>query len=596
MISGREFYGRLVRKLSHRGVLPALAKLQRLSDSEQDSMGALLERRAAETPAGIALRFEEEVYTWAEINAWSNRCARALKGVGVGKGDVVAVFISNRPAFVAVAMGALKLGAVGALINTGLTGDVLVHSLRRAGPKVLVAGEELLCSLQSIAETELPTERFFVEEAGATALPADFRSFTTATASMPSTNLAETAAVGFGDAAFYIYTSGTTGMPKCAVNKHRRLFMGGLFAGKALRELGPDDVIYSPLPMYHVTALMGGWCACLFTGATFAMARGFSASTFWDDIRRHNATGFNYVGEIARYLWNQPPSPQDRNHRVTNMMGAGLRHEIWDDFKTRFGIDAVYEVYGGSESPGGFVNMFNFDRTCGWSPRGWTVAEWDHDADDLVRGADGRATKLGPGGQGVLLMAIHEHQQFDGYTDPEATRVKVLRDVFKPGDQWFDTGDLVLNQGHGHVQFIDRLGDTYRWHSENVATTQVEGVLNGYAGVLESIVYGIEIPGLEGRTGMARLVLDDAAQVDLAGLARHLRASLPEYAVPRFLRMSRDRSDVTATFRYKKSDLKAEGHLPPATEDAIWLIVPGSDPQPMSAALDAAVRSGAIRL
>jgi acyl-CoA synthetase (AMP-forming)/AMP-acid ligase II len=399
-----------------------------------------------------------------------------------------------------------------------------------------------------------------------------------------------------GDVAFLVYTSGTTGLPKCAVNKHRRLFMGGMFAGRALRELGPDDVIYCPLPMYHVTALMGGWCACLYTGATFAMARGFSASTFWDDIRKHNATGFNYVGEMARYLWNQPPSPQDRNHRVTNMMGAGLRHEIWGDFKKRFGIESVYEVYGGSESPGGFINLFNFDRTCGWSPRGWKVAAWDHGAEDLVRGADGRASRLGPGGRGVLLMAIDKHQKFDGYTDPEATQSKILRDVFASGDRWFNTGDLVLNQGHGHMQFIDRLGDTYRWRSENVATTQVEGALNGYRGVLESIVYGVEVPGMEGRTGMARLVLDDAARVDLAGLTRHLRASLPEYAVPRFLRLSRERSDVTGTFRYKKSDLKDEGYRGADANDAIWLIAPGCDPQPMSAALDAEIESGAIRL
>ncbi len=595
LISGREFYSRLLRKLSHKGVLPALIKLQRLSDSEQDSMGALLERRAADTPSGIALRFEDEVYTWAEINTWSNRCAHALKEVGVGKGDVVAVFITNRPAFVAVAMGALKLGAIGALVNTGLQGEVLANSIRRAAPKVIVVGEELLPSLATISETELPAERLLAEENNTAPVPAGFTSLTAATASAAATNPPETAAVTFGDAAFYVYTSGTTGMPKCAVNKHRRLFMGGLFAGKALREIGPDDVIYCPLPMYHVTALMGGWCACLFTGATFALARGFSASGFWDDIRKHNATGFNYVGEMARYLWNQPPSPDDRNHRVTNMMGAGLRHEIWDDFKARFGIQAVYEVYGGSESPGAFVNLFNFDRTCGWSPRGMKIAVWDHESGDIARDAGGRGTALKPGGRGVLLMQISAHQQFDGYTDPEATQTKILRDVFKPGDRWFNSGDLVLNQGHGHIQFLDRLGDTFRWHSENVATTEVEGVLNSWSGILESIVYGVDVPGMEGRAGMARLVIDEGTDLDLAGLARHLRGVLPEFAVPRFIRLSSERSDVTGTFRYKKSDLKDEG-FNPAGDDQIWLVAPGSDPQPMTAALEADVRSGAIRL
>ncbi|WP_028984822.1 long-chain-acyl-CoA synthetase [Sporichthya polymorpha] len=595
LISGREFYLRLIRKLSHRGVLPALIKLQRLSDSEQDSMGALLERRAAETPTQVGLRFEDEVYTWAEINEWSNRCAHALKAVGVGKGDVVAIFLTNRSTYIPVAMGALKLGAIGALINIGLQGDVLANSLRKAAPKALVVGEELLPSLQTIPETELPAECFLAEEAGSTPLPAGFRSLTAATESAASTSLPETAAVSFGDPAFYVYTSGTTGMPKCAINKHRRLFMGGLFAGKALREIGPDDVIYCPLPMYHVTALMGGWFACLFTGATFALARGFSASNFWNDIRKHNATGFNYVGEMARYLWNQPPSPDDRNHRVTNMMGAGLRHEIWDDFKARFGIDAVYEVYGGSESPAGFVNLFNFDRTCGWSPRGMKVAAWDHERNDIVRGTDGRGIALKPGGRGVLLQQISAHQQFDGYTDPEATQSKILRDVFKPGDRWFNSGDLVLNQGHGHIQFVDRLGDTFRWHAENVATTEVEGVINGFAGILEAIVYGVEVPAMEGRAGMARLVVEEPATFDLAGLARHMRAGLPEFAVPRFLRLTNSQTDVTGTFRYKKADLKDEGFRPPGG-DRVVLVAPGSDPQDLTDDVEARIRSGEIRL
>jgi acyl-CoA synthetase (AMP-forming)/AMP-acid ligase II len=597
LISGREFYSRLIRKLSHKGVLSGLVKLQRLTDEEQDSMGAMLERRAAETPNRVALLFEDEVYTWAAFNDWANRCANALKDAGVGKGDVVAVMISNRPVFLALTMGVMKLGAISALVNTGLQGEVLAQSLRLAGPKVLVVGEDLLPNIAAVPETELPAERFVAEEPGPAdreaAVPAGFRSLRAVTDAASAANPPETAGVCFGDVALYVYTSGTTGMPKCAVTKQRRLFMGGLFVARGMRELKPDDVTYSPLPLYHVTSLLGGWCASLMAGSTLAIARSFSATRFWDDIRKYNATGFNYVGEIARYLWNQPPSPNDRNHRVRSMMGAGLRQEIWPEFKQRFGIEYVYEVYGGSESPSGFMNLLNFDRTCGWMPRGWKVAAWDHEAEDIVRDANGRAKALGPGGRGVLLMAIHEHQKFDGYTDPTESQKKVLHDVFKPGDRWFNSGDLVLNQGHGHVRFIDRLGDTFRWHAENVATTQVEGVLNGFPGVLESIVYGVEVPGMEGRAGMARLVFDGTP--DMPALARYLRANLADFAVPRFLRLTDERTDVTGTFRYKKSDLKAEGYTR-AGDDAVWLIAPGSDPQPLTDALASDIASGTIRL
>jgi acyl-CoA synthetase (AMP-forming)/AMP-acid ligase II len=598
IIGGFDFCNRAMSKLMHKGVLSNAIRLQRLSDDARDSFSMELQRVADRYPDADGIKFEGRTWSWREVNAEANRYAHALKDIGIGKGDVIAINLTNRPGMLFVLMGVLKLGAVAALQNTGLRGDTLAHSLSVVEPRALLFGEEQLEHLGSLPDTpsEYADVLLYVPDHGDASVPDGFTDLDAAAEAANTDNLAQTTDIALGDSCVYIYTSGTTGMPKAAIQSHRRLAMGGLFAGRVLRELNTDETLYCPLPLYHSNALLGGWAACVYTGAAFVPARKFSASRFWGEIRQYQATGFVYIGEMLRYLLNQPPSPDDQRHCVKAISGAGLRAEMWDEFKERFGIDKVYEVYGASESPNGFMNLFNFDRTSGWLPRGWKTIRWDTGQEAPLRGSDGSCESVGKGQVGLLLFKIDKQQKFDGYTDSEASEQKILKDVIEKGDRWFNTGDLVLNQGFGHVRFVDRTGDTFRWNSENVATTQVESVINRWHQIAEAVVYGVEVPGAEGRCGAARVIIRDGDDLDHDGFATHLRDELPKYAVPRFVRIGGE-AEMTETFKHRKGDLKDEGFDVEQIDDTVLLLAPAESTfKTLTPELREQILAGDIRL
>ncbi|MBV8063188.1 MAG: long-chain-acyl-CoA synthetase, partial [Nevskia sp.] len=372
----------------------------------------------------------------------------------------------------------------------------------------------------------------------------------------------------------YIFTSGTTGMPKASVMTHYRWLRGMAGLGQMTMRLKQDDALYCPLPLYHNNALTVSWGAVLGAGCSLALGRKFSASRFWDEIRRYDATSFCYIGELCRYLLNRPATPEDREHLVRLIVGNGLRPEIWEQFQQRFGIEQIYEFYGASESNLAFVNAFGLSRTAGFCPMPFAIVEFDAEEEKARRGGDGFLRKVKRGEVGLLVTEVTDKAPFDGYTDKKASEAKLLRDVFKKGDVWFNTGDLVRDQGWRHIQFVDRVGDTFRWKGENVATTEVEGALNAFPGIEQAVVYGVEVPDCDGRAGMASLSCADGA-FDGAALAQHLHNRLPAYAVPLFLRL-RAEQETTATFKYRKVDLKRAGFDPGQTAEPLYLLL---DPQ-----------------
>ncbi|MGW8815922.1 long-chain-acyl-CoA synthetase [Gordonia terrae] len=598
VFSAWDVYPRMIAKFLRPIPLRGLLALRKLSDDDCDSIGALLERRAAQTPHAAAFRNEEGELTWRAVNDGANRTADVLASRGVAKGDVVAVALQNRQAWITTVMGAMKLGAIVALINTEMRGASLEHCVTTVQPKALVLGEEQIGAVEGGVERarQWSSIPIYVRDQGEVGCPDGWLDLATATGDASPANRPEVARVTFADPAVYVFTSGTTGLPKASITAHRRLFMGCILSGRVLREMGPTDCVYAPVPLYHVTGLMGGWISCIYSGATFATARKFSASRYWDEVRRYDATTVIYIGELLRYLYNQPPTDRDRDHKVTSMTGAGLRDDIWDDFKQRFGIERVFEVYGASESPGGFVNVLNLDRTSGWCPTKWETVAFDVDRNEIIRGADGYARPQPKGETGLMLFEISEHSPFTGYTDPAASERKIIRNLFAEGDQWFDSGDLVLNQGHGHMKFVDRTGDTFRWRGENVATTQVEDVIDAWPQVAQSAVYGVEVPGTEGRCGMARIVTHPDEKLDLAALAEHLRRELPPFAVPRFLRLGSE-LEVTGTFKLRKVDLKAAGFRPDAVDEPAFALLPDeSDWRELTPSLADEIGRGNVRL
>lgn len=592
------FAWRFLYKFGRPGVLATFRTIMTLDRNRRLSIGRVLEEQARAYPDRIALRDRDTQWSWSEFNARANRYAAVLAGEGVGRGDVVALNIRNSPAALAVLCGCAKLGAVTAMINTSQTGEVLAHSLKLVKAKLLVAGEgqiEIHNALPADGGAPQPGRRLVIRETPDGELPREYADLDALARDAADTNPASTSSIGLHEPCYYIFTSGTTGMPKASVMSHFRWYKSSLTARLAL-DLVADDVFYCCLPFYHSNALTLAMGSVMVSGATLAIGEKFSASRFWDELRNFDATVFCYIGEILRYLLNQAPAASDRQHRVRAILGNGLRPDIWDAFKSRFTIPRIHEFYAASEGTNGFFNVFNFDKTCGFSPNGWALVAYDVDADEPVRGRHGRLCKVGRGGVGLLLTEVSERMPFDGYTRESDTEKKLLRDVFKPGDVWFNTGDLMRSQGFGHVQFVDRVGDTFRWQGENVATTQVEAVAAQWPQVEEAVVYGVELPGRDGRCGMLSCTLRDGHTLDADGFAAHLRKALPKYAVPRFLRL-RAEQELTGTFKHTKALLKKDGYDLASVEDPIWFL--GAEDaawRPLTSQLKRAIDTGEVRV
>ncbi|MDT5110177.1 MAG: fatty-acyl-CoA synthase [Mycobacterium sp.] len=509
------------------------------------SIGKVFQERAARYGDKLFIQFEDQQLTYREANETVNRYAAVLAARGVGHGDVVGVMLRNSPHSVLLMLAVVKCGAVAAMLNYHQRGKVLAHSINLLGAKAVVAETDFI---EPISESGADTNGLMTLD-----------ELQQLAASAPATTPATTAAVLAKDKAFYIFTSGTTGMPKASVMTHYRWLraLAG-FGGLGMR-LNTDDTLYCCLPLYHNNALTVALSSVLNSGSTLALGKSFSASRFWDDVIRYDATAFVYIGEICAYLLNQPPKPTDRKHHVRVIAGNGLRPAIWDEFTKRFGIARVCEFYAASEGNTAFLNVFNVDKTTGICPSPIAFVEYDDETGGPARGDDGRVRKVKTGQPGLLLSKVSSFQPFDGYTDEEATEKKLVRGAFKDDDVWFNTGDLMRSQGFRHAAFTDRLGDTFRWKGENVATTEVEAAISTDPQVEEATVFGVEVEGAGGKAGMAAIQLKDGQEFDGKALAKAAYEHLPGYAVPLFVRITSELAH-TSTFKSQKVDLRKEGY------------------------------------
>lgn len=550
-------------------LVSALAALGRRRADEVNSIGLMIERQARMRPDAVALRFEDASWTYAEFNAWASRIAAVLRSKGVSSGDTVALMMGNCPELLVCVAATVKLGAVAGMINPAHRGDGLLHSLQSVHAKVVVMDSECEVGASEVLDRLAPVPEKLWHGRGTA--PQGWGHIDTLAHAMPEANPPETRKVRLRDRCFYVCTSGTTGLPKAAVMTHLRWVKASIGMGRGSMQLGDRDVLYCPLPLYHNNALTIAWSSVVAVGATLALARKFSTTRFWSDVRQHRATSFIYIGELCRYLLMSPAHRDDLKHQVRVIVGNGLRPEIWDEFQSRFGINRICEFYGAGESNLAFVNTFNLRRTAGYSPMPYAIVAFDPDHELPSRSQAGRLQRVARGEVGLLLSAISDKTPFDGYTDAAATEAKILRDVFATGDAWFNTGDLVRDQGFRHIAFVDRMGDTFRWKGENVATSEVEGVLQACEGIAQAAVYGVQMAQADGRAGMAAVTLQAGAVFDPVGLARTLHERLPPYAVPLFVRLV-GQQDVTTTFKVRKVELKRQGYDMALVSDPIFFL------------------------
>lgn len=527
------------------------------------SISEIFDNTLRKLPNNKVLLFNGQSWTYREFDNWVNKLAHNFLQQGLKKGDAVAILLENRPEILVVSMALAKIGCVAALLNTSQRNQALRHSIHLANPKLLLIGEELIESYLEIQEQiEVDKSKIY--------LIAKTTNNTNSKTQIPYFDIESTSfskkspkldfKIKAKDACMYIYTSGTTGgLPKAAIISHGRWIKGYSAFGLTALRLNDKDIMYVPLPFYHATAMVVCWTSVIAGGAALAMRNKFSVSEFWTDIDKYKATAFGYIGELCKYLLNAPIHPLEKNNTLVKMIGNGMRPTIWDDFKTRFGIEQIAEFYASSEGNIAFFNIFNIDGTIGFTVTSYAVVAYDKENEKPVLDKKGFMKKVKVGETGLLLGEINDRYPYDGYTEKGKSEKAIFRNVFSKGDTWFNTGDLVRDMGFKHAQFVDRLGDTFRWKGENVATTEVEGIINQFEGVSESIVYGVEIPNQSGRAGMVNIILKEAIEsIDLKSFYKLLCKELPAYSIPLFIRFSSN-SETTTTFKHKKHDLKEEG-------------------------------------
>jgi fatty-acyl-CoA synthase len=551
-----------------------------------------------EAPALISAR---ETLTYRALTVRANRYARWALGHNLAKGETVCLMMPNRPEYMAIWLGISGVGGVVSLLNTQIRGPSLAHCIDIAAPQHIIVADELIEEFRS-AVPHLSSRPKIWSHGGDESFPRIDREVGQLS-SKPLTPR-ERRAVTIADRALLIYTSGTTGLPKAANVSHHRLMQWSFwFAG--LMNTGPQDRMYDCLPMYHSIGGVVATGAVLVRGGSVLIREKFFAQKFWDDVCDWDCTLFQYIGELCRYLVNAKDHPRAAEHRLRLCCGNGLSADVWKKFQQKFAIPRILEFYAATEGNVSLYNVEGKPGAIGRVPSFLThrfplaLVQFDPSTGQPARDANGFCIRCATGDIGEALGRIHDPSshaggEFEGYTGGEESQRKIVHDVFERGDAWYRTGDLMRMDASGFYYFVDRIGDTFRWKGENVATSEVAAAIMAYPGIAEASVYGVAVPGTEGAAGMATLVVDGA--LDFSEFRKHLARRLPSYARPLFVRI-KDRIEVTATFKHMKTELAREGYDPVATGDAIFFDDPAKQAfVRLDGALHGRIAAGAMRL
>ncbi|KAK8031572.1 hypothetical protein PG990_001306 [Apiospora arundinis] len=523
---------------------------QRVKDGKM-SPWYLLEDICRKHSSERAIWSRARIVTYKELYEMSAKYAQWLLEEGIRPGDLVAVYLLNSVEFFAVMFACHCIGASPALINYNLEGRPLQHCLDVCESKVLIVDGDDQC------QGRVAGSRNYVESKSTKVFTLDSL-FKQQIEMRPMAVPEEKWRKGMkGDFPYcLIYTSGTTGLPKGCAYSLNRMHGAGTYVNLPFGCKPGVDCWYNSMPLYHGTGIIST-TTLLLGGIGLAIAPRFSVSGFWPDVTESGATFFIYVGETIRYLLNSPPPPEQlRKHRLRGAYGNGLRPDVWTKFQERFGVPEIAEFFSSSE---GMLHLVVWDRgpylrDCvghhGLIQRyrmrnTYVPVRIDHETgDDIWRHPKtGFAQRMPYEEGGEILVAVPDHKPWQVYWKNEsASGKRFARDVFKKGDLWYRSGDSLRRGADGHWYFLDRLGDTFRWKSENVSTAEVAEVLGRFPGVAEANVYGVSVPNHEGRAGCAAIHLDPTAAagdsaLDYNKLALFAKSELPKYAVPVFLRI-----------------------------------------------------------
>ncbi|KAI4464380.1 long-chain fatty acid transport protein [Holotrichia oblita] len=556
-------------------------------DKKNIGVAEIFSQNAQKYPHRQAIVFENRSFTFLELEEFANKVANVFKSQGYKKGDVVALFLENKPEYIGFWLGLAKIGVIVPLINSNLKQKSLIHSITVAKSQAVIFGNELRQDILDITKELDPKLALYqfndpkheTSDDGNTRIENINELMKTANTTVPVIE----EKVGYHDGLVYIYTSGTTGLPKAAVITNAR-YIFIVVAIHWLAGFKDDDRFYTPLPLYHTAGGCMSAGQMLLFGSTLITRKKFSASQYFNDCQQYNATIAQYIGEMCRYVLATPPSPNDRNHNLRLIYGNGLRPQIWPDFVKRFNIPKVAEFYGATEGNANIVNVDNTVGAIGFVSRilpfvyPISIIKVDPETGEPVRDKNGLCVACKADEPGVFIKKLNP----------------IIHLELSSGDSAFLSGDVIMADKWGNLFFMDRTGDTFRWKGENVSTSEVEAVVSNMVDYKDCVVYGVEINGQEGRAGMAA-ILDPENKIDLVKMGNGFKAQLPSYARPIFVRVL-SKVDMTGTYKLKKNDLQKEGFNPSVIKDPLYYYDPSGQFLPLTEVKYNDINNGKIRV
>ncbi len=562
-----------MKKEDHWEIIESLQAEQKLS------LGQELEKNARENGDKTALIYKDRRMNYRQLNAGANRYANYFSQLGFKPDDVVALLMKNRPEYLMAATGLSKIGIIVSLVDIGIRGDVLAHDINLSEARAVVVGEELLGIFSEIEprlKLRSPALVLVDGEGQDHQLTGRMQALAPLLLQASDDNPLYTESISSEAIFAYLYSPGSTGLRKAVPVSHQRSLIKAHLFG-LLGYMDEDTVQYMSLPLHYNGGFIGAYTAMIATASAMVLKQEFSVHRFWDDIR---ASGANYliaVGEMGRYLYNQPANADDADNPLEVIICNGMWGSIIDAFRQRFGLKHMIELYAKTEGVGNFVNYEEIPDMCGnlslLNMRQGEVVKYDFNNKQIKRDESGLGIKCAVGESGLLICEINKTNRFYPYVnDSEATEKALLLNVFQAGDQYFNSGDLVQLHEQDYISYVDRLGDTYRWKGRTVAANQVADVLRKFFGGIEDVlVYGVKVTGQEGRCGMAIIKLLEDEILDWPDFIKYIDRRMPEHARPIFIRVAAQLEGDQSSEEYKEI-LRQEGFNPEHIKDPIFFL------------------------
>ncbi|MBD3228738.1 MAG: long-chain-acyl-CoA synthetase [Candidatus Lokiarchaeota archaeon] len=547
-----------------------MTQMNKLNNNLQNPK-TLIEKLAKDMPDSDGIYYKDHSWTWKAVNDECNKYANFFLNKGFKKNQSIGIMMKNCPEYLFLTTGINKIEGVSGLINYNQKRSALLHSINIIEPKFLVIDGDNVKSVSEIADDlTLKNDQIFVIR-NYDEVSHDFVELPLKIKNIKSSNPSITTKIKSNDPLYYIFTSGTTGLPKAIVMPLKKSVTQATFLATALCELNPNDVIYNMTPFYHNIAIGINWMASLLSGAINVVKEGFSASSFWEDVIKYSVTYTSYVGEIPRYLLNQPSSKFEKEAKLEYMVGLGLRESVWKEFKRRFNVNHIYEYYGSTEGHRCFINI---DGKPGMVGRnnfpGIVLAKVNPETGEFYKNEKGYCVKCkNPGEVGMVLIKLDKGNFFAKYKDKKKTEKKLIKGAFRKGDLYFNSGDILMLHEDGWLSFYDRTGDTFRWKGENVSTLELESILNSHPAVSQSTVFGISIPHTEGKAGMASIILNPIIDFNIKEFSKYVYDVLPSYSIPIFIRICEE-FEHTGTFKIKKKTLEKQSYDHEQIKDPLY--------------------------